>query len=397
MGFGHGMSGMVHVELTSGDLTESLQAINRAGIEIFGMRYLGDITGEFSVIRKDLPKLRKLSDHHGDALKVRKRQGYYWLLGRLRRRSVLIMGILMLVFLTMFLPSRILFLEVNGNRSVPSEQIIEKANEYGVIFGTSRRELRSEKLKNALLETIPQLQWAGINTYGCRGVISVKERTEIQKQKDVASVSSIVAASDGVIRQITSIQGNQLCKVGQAVRKGQVLISGYTDCGICIRATQAEGEVYAETERHISVVTPMEYASKGQFHGQEKKYSLLIGKKQINFYKDSGIYGMTCDKMYSVKYMTLPGGFRLPIGIVTQTLGYYSVEVVNSDQAEAEQITSRFSDRYTLDHMIAGQIEKSQRIGNVCNGILRMDTSYICVEMIGRTRLEESLKNYEAN
>lgn len=32
-------------------------------------------------------------------------------------------------------------------------------------------------MKNALLSAIPELQWAGVNTYGCRAVISVRERT----------------------------------------------------------------------------------------------------------------------------------------------------------------------------------------------------------------------------
>lgn len=391
------ISGMVYIELTSADVTSALQAINHEGIELFGLRMNGDLTAEFSIVRGDLPRLRKLSESRGDQVRLYKRQGLYWLAGRFLFRPVLMAGFMILVFLTFFLPGRILFVEVEGNIAVPSTLIAERAEACGITFGASRREVRSEKMKNALLAAVPQLQWAGINTYGCRAVISVKERSEPQEQETVDEVSSIIAASDGVIRQITLHRGNQLCKVGQAVRKGQVLISGYTDCGICIRATRAEGEVIAETERKISAVMPLEYAKKRQPLRQEKKYSLLIGKKQINFYKDSGIYDTTCDKMYSVKYITLPGGFQLPIAFVTQTLCYYTSEADVSEQEEAERIIERFSDYYTVDQMIAGQIERSQRVTDTDSGLLRMRTTYICVEMIGRTRPEESLDNYEAD
>ena len=43
--------------------------------------------------------------------------------------------------------------------------------------------IRSEKVKNSLLQRIPQLQWAGINTDGCVAVISVREKTAIKNSE----------------------------------------------------------------------------------------------------------------------------------------------------------------------------------------------------------------------
>ena len=79
-----------------------------------------------------------------------------------------------------------------------------------------------------------------------------------QTDQKSAGVGSIVASRDGVITSITTTKGTPLCKAGQAVKAGQILISGYTDCGISIRADPAEGEVFAETYREMMTL----YASK---------------------------------------------------------------------------------------------------------------------------------------
>ena len=206
----------------------------------------------------------------------------------------------------MWLPSRVLFVQIEGNTHVESRRILESAARCGIAFGASRREIRSEKIKNALIECIPELSWVGVNTYGCTAVISVRERVKESDTENIHGVSSIVASCDGVIRQITVLQGNRVCSVGQAVTKGQVLISGYTDCGISIQATAAKGEVFAETSRSVTAIFPRVCMQRGEKQCIEQKYAVIIGKKRINFSNSSGILGTSCVKMYTEKYLTLP-------------------------------------------------------------------------------------------
>ena len=391
------LSGVVEVELTSADVASALQAINAAGIEIFGVRQKNDLTLYFTIRRSDYRKLRKLSQKRGEQLRFSSRTGVYWYLRQMLNRPVLLAGIGVILILTLYLPTHVYFIEVEGNMKVPTNLILKRAGECGIGFGSERREVRSERIKNALLQAVPELQWAGINTYGCRAVISVRERTEPDVQNDKSGVASIVAARDGIIREVTVKRGNRVCAVGQAVKSGQVLISGYTDCGICIRASKAEGEVYAETQRSVAALLPLEYETKGEILRQEKKYSLMIGKKQINFCKDSGISPTSCDKMYAVNYITLPGGFQLPIAIVSETLVYHDTQVSTTASEAAEMSISQFADRYLISLMNAGQIEQAQHSLTWEEGLCRLRADYRCVEMIGKLRLEENLGNYEAD
>lgn len=388
------LSGMVEVELTSADPEAALVAINTSGITIYNVKQSGELTLHFRLQRRDHRKLRALTKKRGESLRFCGRRGLYWAVRRLKKRPVLLAGLLLILGLTLFLPSRIYFVEVDGNTTIPTRMILEKAEYTGICFGASRREVRSEKMKNALLQAIPELQWAGVNTYGCRAVISVRERTQPEQLEQESGVSSIVAARDGVIREMTVLSGNPVARVGQAVKAGQVLISGYTDCGICIRASRAEGEVYAQTQREISAYMLQDCIERSQMTSQEKKYSLLIGKKQINFYKDSGISGTSCDKMYLVDYITLPGGFQLPVALITEIWTYYDTHSSAIAEEQAERILSDFSSHYLASLMKAGQIQQRAEYLRPQTGVYTLYGRYACTEMIGKTRLEEKLDNY---
>ena len=383
------MGGMVQVRLTSADLTAAFLAMGHYRIEAFGIRWEDDLTADFAVSRKDFRRLKGLINKRGDTLEIRNRRGLYWVFRRLPERPVLCLGILFLLALTLYLPTRILFVEVQGNSSVDTNRILEAAELCGLGFGVNRRSIRSEQVKNRLLQQIDGLQWAGVNTYGCRAVISVKERQIEPKETDKTTVNSIVASRDGIIERITVQSGNRLCAPGQAVRAGQVLISGYTDCGICIRASRAAGEVFAWTNRHLTCKYPSDSCLKGDVLTSTKKYSLLIGKKQINFSKDSGNFTPGCDKMYAVKYMTVPGGFRLPLALEIRTEICHELTPSSVSAEDAQICLSHFAERYLTEQMIAGEIKRKAENFEQSNEGLVLRGYYECLEMIGQTRFEE--------
>ena len=114
-----------------------------------------------------------------------------------------------------------------------------------------------------------------------------------------------------------------------------------------------------------------------------QKFSIIFGKKQINLYKDSGISGSSCVKMYMEYYLTLPGGFRLPLGIAVETVtDFDTVEETVPDTGNLLALCAR---SYLQSHMIAGQIldENITVEGN------RLFADYICLESIGQNQYEE--------
>ena len=393
-----GASGdLLTVEIISTDFPALLRLTGSYGIPIFHMRDAGILTIHADVRRCDYPQIRKLLESRGEKIEPRGYKGIGYKIRAFFTRPVLMIGTLILALISCLLPSGIFFVSVQGNESIPERLILEQAQQCGIRFGARRRDVRSEKMKNNLVAAIEQLQWAGINTYGCTAIITVKEREIPERYEPDHGVSSIVAARDGVIQNFTVTKGNAVCQIGSAVKEGEVLISGYTDCGIKIQASIAEGEVFAQTVRELSVVEPAEYVLKTAVRATAKKYSVEIGKKRINFYNDSGISGSTCDKIRKEYTLKLPGGFDLPVTIIEETYIWYEEETAGLEPESKESILRDYAQAYLNSQMISGTIlDKTEKVSSV-SGMNYLQGHYICLEMIGRVRNEEIWDNYGKN
>ena len=386
------LSGYIAVQLIGANIPNLLDKVTNAGIHLFQIQQMDMLTVQIWVRRGDFAKLRIIAKKQGTQMTVVQRTGIYWMLTSLLHRPVIVAGIILILLMSWFIPTRVLFISVEGNETIPSNLILEKAAQCGITFGANRREVRSEKMKNNLLAALPELQWTGINTYGCTAVISVKERTQSEKPLVNRGVSSIVAERDGIIHSCTVTSGNPLCTEGQAVKAGEILVSGYRDCGIKIQATRSKAEIYAQTVRQITVKSPLDYTQKGNVHRVTEKYSLILGKKRINFFKDSGISPAGCDKMYLQYYCVLPGGFMLPIAITVERLQYYQTDNVTAASEMSQVSAKEFAQVYLTDQMLSGKILGKQESAEIADAVYTLTGRYICLEMIGRERNEEIIK-----
>ena len=382
-------AGIVRAELVSADPEGTLRTLSGTGIELDEITPRGVLTLEFLLRREDIPMVQTLCRKRGDSLRVLERTGLFFVVRGLWRRKLLLAGLLFLIGLTALLPTRVLFFRVEGNRTVPTAKVLWEAERRGLSFGVSRRAVRSERIKNALLDAIPELEWAGVNTRGCTAVISVRERAaSAPASEQKHQVGNIVAAMDGYILSVTVTQGTGQVEPGQAVKQGEILISGYTDCGICIQATQAEGEILAQTRRQLEAVTPVTYQKKGVAAGTKRTFSLLLGKKRIFFWKDSGILEGSCDRIQKDYPLTLPGGFRLPVCLRVDTYINRESTPETLTAREANAQLKAFSARYLPEQMIAGKVEETAQSVLAKGDVYRLQGSYLCREIIGREKRE---------
>ena len=221
--------GSVTAVLTSADPGWMIEKINEREIPLYHVKKTGELTMSFRCARNSQLKIRKLCEKYGSEVHFQENCDLGWCILSVLRHRVLVTGIIALFLLTWYLPTRVLFVRVEGNVHIPSGQILDAAQSCGIRFGVSGKTVRSERMKNALLEKIPELQWAGINTSGCMATILVRERETEKAQPRSAGVQSIAAVRDGYITSCTVTRGTGICVPGQVVKAGQILISGYTD------------------------------------------------------------------------------------------------------------------------------------------------------------------------
>lgn len=391
------LQGMLTVEITSADPEGFLQVLNEKGIALYNIVFLDILTVRCDILRKDYPAVNALGRIYGNSVKLQKRIGVFWQFGSIKKRPVLSFGLTALLLLALFLPTRVLFFSVEGNVTLPDRQILEAAENCGIRFGASRRAIRSEKMKNALIAALPQLQWAGINTSGCHAIISVREENGEKEQEPASVITKMVAVRDGVITACTVTKGNAVCTVGQSVQKGQQLISPYVDCGIAIKVGPVDGEVFAQTNQKLHAITPATCFRPRHVGGGVRRYSIIIGKKRINFWKGSGISDAICGRMYEEYCITLPGGFQLPVSVGVETIYPRDLSTAKIGREATDVLLHSFAEEYIRSRMIAGTILQKSAAVREGDGVWLLEGSYVCDEMIGRVEAERNGEMNEQN
>ena len=93
--------------------------------------------------------------------------------------------------------------------------------------------------------------------------------------------------------------------------------------------------------------------------------------------------------MYEEYYITLPGGFRLPLGIAKDTVTSWETVAVESEPGQMEGLLTGFARERLLSNMVAGQILEVKTDFGRSGGIYMLTGHYRCTEMIGRARKEQ--------
>lgn len=381
------------IEIVCADPALLIGRLNGAGVTVFHLKNVSDLTFRIAIRESSYPAFRKIVEKRNESYKIVERLGFFPYLRVWLKRWVFLTVVLILGFLTVVLSGKILFIRVEGNRLVSKEEILYSASQNGIYFGAKRKDIRNEKVKNGILGDLPGIGWIGVNTRGCVAVISVEEEQLQQNIVSKTGVSSIVASRDALISKCVATNGTLLCSPGQAVTRGQVLISGYTDCGLKIQACHAQGEIFGYTTHQKGVVIPMEYAQKGEIQGSFKKYSLLFGKNCINLWKDSGISGVSCDKIYEEYYVVLPGGFVIPLGLRIETVQSYAPDACTLEEGQAEELAKVLCDEAVQKEMISGRVLRKSMEPQCLPEIFQLAGEYFCEEMIGRKQDEEILRS----
>ncbi len=364
------------------------------GIDLLHLIRIDLLTNEFTIKQKDMNAVNGIIKKYSGSLRVVGRNDFIMTVMRLVKRPVLLCSVILFAMMLVWTSGRVFFIRVVGNKQVPTGAILSQLQLYGLEFGTKAANLRNEELKNAILSDFPQLQWFGITTFGSVATIEVVERSLNENViTEKPSYLGIYASRDGVISKVIVEKGNPLVQIGQKVKKGDLLVSGYTDCGILIRAEKPIAEVFAYTLRRFTACTPKSFLIREECTGKHSCYKIRIGKKVINFCNHSGNHDALCVKMYEEKYCTLPGGFQLPLSVIK--VSYQQYRMTSTDNLSApDSWMPQYMRKYLRSQMVAGEVLDEEIVLTDGDHIHILTGSYACQEMIGQVTNEETIENY---
>ncbi len=168
--------------------------------------------------------LKSLADEHGYELEVIDKKGLPFMKSTIKRRIGFLGGALGFIMALYILSSFVWFINVSGNEKIDDHTILKTASQYGLHKGAARWNFSREETEQAMLRDIKELTYIKIEIRGVKADIQVVEK--ILPADEVTGPCHLLAGKDGVIEEILILEGQAQVREGDAVARGDVLISG---------------------------------------------------------------------------------------------------------------------------------------------------------------------------
>ncbi|MBQ0111171.1 MAG: sporulation protein YqfD, partial [Oscillospiraceae bacterium] len=261
---------------------------------------------------------------------VRKKGAPYFLKHNKNKISAVVAALIFVAVLW-FLSGRIWTLNVVGNQTLDETAVLELCERFGVKIGMKSTDINSAYLRNKVLSKTDKIGFISFNVIGSRLDIEVSEISHPQEKNRLPC--NLVATEDGVVKSLQIAQGTPLVKVGDGVKKGDLLVSGVykredgVESFVC-----ASGQVVCTVEREITQSTPMTYTENRRAKNCKTQKTFQFFGIDIPLFcgKISGNYELESQ----TDYLTF-NGVKLPIAVTEKR--YYEVKptVVNLNENTA--------------------------------------------------------------
>lgn len=243
--------GTLRLKLT-GDYCERLINILAANdISFWDFRKVGK-SYCLTILKKDIFKIRLLRRNTFVKVKIIDKKGLPFFINKYNMRYGMICGILLFIFLLSFMSTKLWVIKINGNTSICENEILSKISNMDIKVGMSMNSIDTAFLKQSLIISSKDIAWSSFNKQGC--ILEVNF-TQANTSADENIASNLIAQTDAVVKKVNIQKGTAVVKIGDTVKKGQLLVSGTVDYGNGSFFETAKGEIIAEvhTKAKISV------------------------------------------------------------------------------------------------------------------------------------------------
>lgn len=256
--------------------------------------------------------IRKPAQKSGMKVVCLEKKGLRFFLKRNKARMGILAGIIICGCIFAILSQFVWSVSVTGNTSLTEEYILDVFYENGVRVGAPISSIDSRDVAQRVVSQVDELSWAAVNRKGAVVVIEVRERTVPPEIYDDKTPTNVIATEDGVILSIDVLYGNEEVKVGSAVTKGDLLISGVI--------THADGtEAPIHGDGYVRALVKKRHSS----YGDTVKLYEMESEKTVKSIFFFGIE-LPLGKRESREYISIHNTFlesekiRLPLGIITR-------------------------------------------------------------------------------
>ncbi|MBQ4528629.1 MAG: sporulation protein YqfD [Clostridia bacterium] len=376
--------GYARVELEGEDVLNCINIISGSEIDLKNINKMSN-TYYADVKKSDIKQLYDICNEHGIKIRIIGRFGLAMKLYIYKKRTAFLIGLFLCMVMFFVKLSFINKIEIIGNNYLTDDQIKQIVEECGIYYGRFVYGIDENKIQKEILKNCKHFSWVWVEIKGNSVFVDVREKISQPKFYDKSYACNIIAERDGVISEAISESGINYTKVGDYVRKGDLLIGGIYDSNdyAPVRFVRASGSIKAKTVYTISdnydtcyiKYTPVDkklYSYKFKFFG----FSFSVGAN-----KEENIFLMKQDnKNFSVfgKKISSLGFTKEKYCEIIRT--ECIMDKYETEQMAIRELTQRLYSQIPDDAVV---IDEKNSIFQNPDGSVCATVTFECIEDIG--------------
>ena len=234
-----------------GDFKErALSICATGGIRLWSTK-LSDTGIESNISVNDFKYLRSLLCGKNVRVHILKKRGFPFFAERYKKRWGILVGALLFFVVLSVMSQYIWIIDVVGNNKITDKEILSACESIGICEGIEKYSFYPKIAKEKLMIKVDSIAWASMNIEGSRLTINITETKN--KDEEKWNYTNLKAKCDGVIEKLDIVSGTSLVSIGQAVKKGDLLVSGIIETADGTRYVKSKGTVIAKSQTEVKL------------------------------------------------------------------------------------------------------------------------------------------------
>jgi len=276
--------------------------------------------------------LHSLAGRLGVRLKTEKRQGLYFCLRPVLRRKGLWAGILAGSVLVLFLQKWVWWICPVGVTTAQQLRMQKTLRGCGIYVGCHVTQALLSQGEFALMRDTDDYAWVSLNFQRGRLTVETAPSKEVPSIAESANVGPLLAKADGMITAIYPQDGTVVAKVGQQVKKRDILIEPSREDRMGQQHTRrAEGSVLAVVDWSAQAEIPLVLQGDYLTGASSSEFSLLRDTAAADDRAETHSYYWQAELL----------GLALPMTIEERVVFQTAPQTITRSEALARQLAEQ--------------------------------------------------------
>lgn len=178
---------------------------------------------------KNFKIVREIAKSTKCRVKIEKKKGLPFILYKYKKRKIFLACLIIIVVFILGVSNFIWNIEVIGNNTINTEEIISSINKNGLKIGIPKHKINTKEIINNIRLERNDIAWIGIHIKGTNATIEIVEADKKPEIVNENEYCNIISNKDGVITKINVQNGTALVNIGDIIKKGNVLVGGWLE------------------------------------------------------------------------------------------------------------------------------------------------------------------------